>query len=288
MTTDLATLTADDVRSMSYNELIGLVRETNRIPGGSATVHGIATRCHIRPDHRVLDIGTSTGETAIELGVLTGCHVLGVDLNEVSLAEARRRAAVMGLDKVEFRRGDATALDLDDESMDVVICGNVTALVDDRAKALAEYVRVLRGNGHLIAVPMYYVDEPSDDIVERVRTAIQVPIEVQHRAEATDFYLSPELMVLDLLDYRFDRVGDAAVDAFCDDILGRPHLDELAADARVALDAVYRDMMFLFRDNLAMMGFTIMVFRKPRERTDPELFTARPTPPLSTTRMAEA
>ena len=275
--TELTSLTAEAIESMSYNDLIGLVRETNRIPGGSATVHGIAARCHIRPEHHVLDIGTSTGETAIELGTLTGCHVLGVDLNENSLTEARRRAGVLGLDRVEFRRGDATALDLEDQSMDVVICGNVTSLVDDRAKALQEYVRVLRGNGHLIAAPMYYVEEPSDHIVERVRDAIQVPIEVQYRAQATDFYLSPELTVLDLIDYRFDRIDDAGVTRFCDEILQRPHLEALASDARQVLDRVYRDRMFLFRDNLALMGFTIMVFRKPREHTDPELFTARPS-----------
>ena len=32
---DLSKLTEQDIMKMSYNELIGLVRETNRIPGGA-------------------------------------------------------------------------------------------------------------------------------------------------------------------------------------------------------------------------------------------------------------
>lgn len=277
MTTDFASLRAADVEAMSYNELIGIVRETNRIPGGSATVHAIANRCHVSESDCVLDIGTSTGSTAIELGLLTGCHVVGVDLNETSLAEAARRAERSGAKTVEFRRGDATELDLADASMDVVICGNVTSLVSDRARALGEYRRVVRPNGFVVSVPMYYVDEPSEDLVQRVRDAIQVPITPQFRREATDLYLSPELELLDELDFRFDWIEDAGVDRFCDDILGRPHLDELAPDARTALSGAYRAAMHLFRDNLALMGFTIMVFRKSADRVDPELFTATST-----------
>ena len=35
---DIKSLTPNDIKNMSYNEIIGLVRETNRTPGGLNTI----------------------------------------------------------------------------------------------------------------------------------------------------------------------------------------------------------------------------------------------------------
>ena len=81
--------TVEQIRAMSYNELIGLVRETNRTPGGNRAIAAIARRLFVDARSTVLDIGTSTGSTALELTRLTGCAVVGIDKNE---AACRRRA----------------------------------------------------------------------------------------------------------------------------------------------------------------------------------------------------
>ena len=41
----IANLTPEDIKKMSYNELIGLVRETNRPPGGTKTIAQAAKSC---------------------------------------------------------------------------------------------------------------------------------------------------------------------------------------------------------------------------------------------------
>ncbi len=268
-------LRADDIERMDYNQLIGLVRETNRPPGGLDSIVTIAQRAFVRPGWRVLDIGTSTGVTAIELARLTGASVQGIDINPVSLEEARRRAILYGVDDLcSFQQQDATMLVDEDETFDVVFCGNVTSLISRHERALGEYVRVLKLGGFLAAIPMYYVRTPSEKLIEAVREAIQVRIEPLDKRYWTDFFSITPLQPFFCEDYTFDALDPAEVDTFVDHILARPHLESLDAEARSAVNRKYRAHLQLFRENLAHMGYSVMLLRKEPEPMDRELFTA--------------
>ena len=265
---------AEQIRAMSYNELIGLVRETNRPPGGFATLVAIARAAHLRPGQRVLEIGCATGYTGLELAASTGCDVVGIDINQHSVTEAQRRAEAQGLETVRFEVADAGTLPYKSAQFDLVMCGNVPALLSDRAGALAECMRVLKPRGLLAATPMYYVVEPPASLVASVRKAIGVDIPVQFRMEALAFYRELPLQCVVTLDHVFDEIHPDAVDTHSTAVLSRPHLQALTPAAAEALTQVYRAYMQLFRRNLALMGFTILLLRKAPEGEDPELFTA--------------
>ena len=123
---ELRELTVKDVQNMSYNEIIGLTRETNRTPGGLDTIKEVARLLLVNRDTKLLDIGTSTGHTALEFARLTGCEVVGIDINTMSLEVARERAKCLKLDKVTFVEQDATNMQFEDETFDIVFAGNVT------------------------------------------------------------------------------------------------------------------------------------------------------------------
>ena len=271
---DLATLSPDDLRRMSYNELIGIVRETNRTPGGNASVFHVANRTHLGSDGVVLDIGTSTGSTAIELARLTGCTAFGIDTNATSLAEARRRTDRLGLRRAFFQRQDAASLDFPDNAFDLVFCGNVTALLDDPERAFREYRRVLREGGYLVAIPMYYVERPPESLVDRVRRAIQVQIQVRYREDATAFFSHPSLEPYSAERFRFHALSEQRVAAYVDAMLSQEHLSALSPASRKALEEVYSSCMQTFRENLSLMGFTILIARKSGFVEDEQLFTA--------------
>ena len=84
---------------------------------------------------------------AVRVGT-TG-RAIGVDMTESMAGRARAGAAAIGLDNVDVRLGDATALPVSDDSVDVLISNGVFNLVPDKERALSEMFRVLRPGGRL-------------------------------------------------------------------------------------------------------------------------------------------
>jgi len=65
-------------------------------------------------------------------------------MTEAMAAQARSGACAAGLDNVEVRSGDAVALPVESESVDVVISNGVLNLVPEKETAAREMYRVQR------------------------------------------------------------------------------------------------------------------------------------------------
>lgn len=100
---------------------------------------------------RVLEVAVGTG---LNLPLYpSDATVLGIDLSEMMIDQARRRASQQGLaDRVTLRTGDAQALDVPDESMDTVVSTYSFCTIPDPRLAAREAFRVLRGGGTFLLV----------------------------------------------------------------------------------------------------------------------------------------
>src|SRR3954469_12029226 len=118
---------------------------------------------------RFLDAGCGTGFNAVRLAQL-GFDVLAVDFSEEVLGRARANVAAAGVeDRVRLDREDLTALSLDDDSADCVLCWGVLMHVPDVERAASELVRVLRPGGSLIVCEgnMHALDEVALRVLDR-------------------------------------------------------------------------------------------------------------------------
>ena len=83
--------------------------------------------------------------------VMRGVQVLGVDLSENMLAEARRKATACGLDeRVVLSLGDAERLEVADASVDVVTVAFGVRNFGDLGAGLREIARVLKPGGKVV------------------------------------------------------------------------------------------------------------------------------------------
>jgi ubiquinone/menaquinone biosynthesis C-methylase UbiE len=100
---------------------------------------------------KVCEIGTGTGVLATELAH-AGVDVIAVDHAPRMLEAARAKLAESGVDNVEFRLGDATALPLADGEVDAAMAHMVLHYLPRPLDAICEMVRVVRPGGRVVLV----------------------------------------------------------------------------------------------------------------------------------------
>lgn len=102
---------------------------------------------------RGLDAGCGVGLFALWLAEAIGPqgHVVGVEPTAARAEAARALVGHAAPDGcLEFRPGDATAIDAPDAAFDWVWCGDVLHHIQESGRALGEFARVLRPGGRLI------------------------------------------------------------------------------------------------------------------------------------------
>lgn len=99
----------------------------------------------------VVDLAAGPGDLGFRVAerVGDGGRVLSTDFSPEMVEVARRLGEARGLANVEYRVLDAESMDLDDESVDAVVCRWGYMLMADPAAALGETKRVLRRGGPL-------------------------------------------------------------------------------------------------------------------------------------------
>jgi ubiquinone/menaquinone biosynthesis C-methylase UbiE len=100
---------------------------------------------------RVLDVCCGTGASALPAAAAVGNEgrVIGVDLAENLLELARKKAAALRLDNVEFLKADMTALPFEQESFDAVIIVFGIFFIPDMEEQVRKLWRLVRPGGKL-------------------------------------------------------------------------------------------------------------------------------------------
>jgi ubiquinone/menaquinone biosynthesis C-methylase UbiE len=112
---------------------------------------------------RILDVGTGTGEGAFRLAQrFPAAQIVGVDLAERMLEQARRNTPAELRDRVMFQRGDASALPFSDASFELAAHANMIPFFD-------EVARVLEPGGHALFAFSSGAETPIYVPTERLR-----------------------------------------------------------------------------------------------------------------------
>ncbi|WP_368744773.1 class I SAM-dependent methyltransferase [Desertibaculum subflavum] len=210
----------------------------------------------LSPGLRVLDLASGAGEPALQIARAVGPsgRVVATDLVEDMLSGARRRAAAIQLNQVEFQAADMEALPFPDAGFDRVTCRFGIMFAPDTRRALSEAHRVLKPGGR--AVYLVWSEIQRNTMFQVIDAAVRK----QLGSSPLDRETSPFRFADGTLPGRMTAAGFAQVS---ERVIGwspeiesgqpfwRPQLDMIFGDRLADLDAASRTAL----DQRVQQGF---------------------------------
>ena len=167
-------LSIEEIEELGYYDFMGYMDVPFFNVGGAASIDRLAELCQIDKESRILVVGCGTGGNSCYLANRYGCTVVGIDIAEHMVAQARERAESLGLnDRAMFQVGDAYNLEFPDASFDAVLTVFVSQFLDPH-RAYPGFHRVLKPRGYLGINEMYRADDVPQEVLPKVEEGEEV------------------------------------------------------------------------------------------------------------------
>lgn len=269
--------TKSDISSMSYTDFISFIKEENRPSGGKKTIREILINSFINKDSNVLEIGCTNGFTSLEINKLIKCNVIGIDINMNSIDNANERIIKNKLDpnKIKFEHGNVENMKYKDETFDLIVCGNALSFVENQNEAISEIIRVLKPNGMIALVPIWYKQTPDFNIVDNVNKILGFKIKCTREDDWLDFSRYNLELYLKK-DYKFDNPNKKDINAYVDKMISsKEHLKSYDEEVLQHIKKRWESIISIFNDNLKMTNYSIILLRKSTEKEEEEIFMTK-------------
>ncbi|MBT4446318.1 methyltransferase domain-containing protein [archaeon] len=119
-------------------------------PGGEEIVASFASRLQVGPGKSVMDIGSGLGGALFYLAKEHQMNCLGVDYSQVMVDLSTKKSIENGLsDKVKFRQGDITEVNLERNAVDLVWSRDAILYIQDKEAVFANAYKTIKSGGEL-------------------------------------------------------------------------------------------------------------------------------------------
>lgn len=136
---------------------------------------------YIKNTDRVLECACGTG--AISIFIAPVCKELIVsDYSVGMLKQAEKK--LKNYDNIDYRRVDITDIEVEDNSFDVVVAGNVIHLLPDPQRAMNELTRVCKDGGRLVIPTYINGDEGTNKLAVKFLEKLGASFKCQFDAES--------------------------------------------------------------------------------------------------------
>ena len=270
-------LTEADIEQMSYTDFIALLDETNRCPGGKKTIRRIRELIRIDDKTNILDVGSNTGFTSLELARITPANISGIDISESCVNQAKKSLSedIKSVrSRVTFQVASSYSIPFPDDNFDLIMAGGATGFMDDKSKAIREYLRVLKPWGFLVMSPLTYHTQPPQQIVDNVSKIIGTTIKPM---TTKDWVNTVDEVTKDFELYfnephKLSPRTSKEIDEYVDYFLKKDHVRNLPEVVKEAIRKRWLSILKVFNENHKFLGYSIIVFRKRLVVEEPELF----------------
>lgn len=273
-------LTPLDIENMNYTDFIALLRETNRCPGGKKTIRRIRELLHIDNGTKILDIGSNTGFTSLELAHTTPASIFGIEISEACVTESNNlltKDSKNVQSRINFQLANAYSIPFSDNEFDIIMVGGATSFMAKKDKAISEYFRVLKPWGFLVMSPLTYHTNPPEKVINDVGIAIANPIKPMKKEDwikiTKDTIKDFELYFEE--SHTLSPRKDEDIEEYVQYFLEKEHIKNMSEDSKTSIRDKWTNILKIFNENHKYLGYDIIIFRKRIEPEEPELFISK-------------
>lgn len=271
-------LTTVKIKDLNYVDLLSYIEEVNRCPGGKRTVLEIVKNTNLKPGAKILEIGSNTGFTSIEIAKLVDCEIIGVDVNENAVSkslEALKQEPEFIQKRVKFQVGDACDLPFEDESFDLIVTGGANTFIpsEGREAAINEYKRLLKPYGFLSVTNLFYNSPVPEKVLQDLKRVLGFEIKPWTQnywlrliiASGMEIFLYDEKK----MKARSEKVLESYVQRLIDE---STPVKALAPEVKEEFRNKWLEVMQIFNENHKYLSFMFLLLRKNVFPEQQELF----------------
>ena len=125
---------------------------------------GAINYAEIKPGFRCADLGSGKGYDVLKMATMAGEEgfAWGVDVSESMMETARENAGKLNLKNTAFVKSELESIDLQDNSLDLVLSNCTINHSLDQGKVWKEIFRILKPGGTFVVSDIYALEEVPD------------------------------------------------------------------------------------------------------------------------------
>lgn len=149
----------------TYTDVLAQFGVSGAHPGGLSFTKTLLQQLNITKAATILDAGCGTGQTLAYLAKTFDCEPIGIDKNEMMAEKARQRMRNENL-RVNVIDGNIEQMPFPEQSFDIILSESV-AIFTNITRTSAEYARVLKPGGQLLAIELTKKEAKIDSALEQ-------------------------------------------------------------------------------------------------------------------------
>jgi len=182
------------VEEMSYTEFVGFVNQWNVLPGAHNTLSKWEVFSKLGSDSNLLEIACTTGFSARELALSSGCKGIGFDISEKSIEAAIENKKLYTPNiNIDYFVEDAYNF-VSSEKFSHIVIGASLKFFPDSEKVIEKCVSLLKDGGCLLASPFFIKTPLPSDLVREFKEVFGIVPTVESYKDIMKSYKGFEII----------------------------------------------------------------------------------------------
>ncbi len=192
----MRTITKEDILNLNYPDFVGLINQTNVLPGAFDTLNKWRIYSGIDENSNILQVASTTGFQSREMSVLTGCKGVAFDLSPYAIESAKKnQKEAYNEDRIKYLNIDGYEFE-SDEKFSHILLGAGLGFFPNPKLMFERCITMLKEGGYILASPFYIKKPIPQDLLSEAKEVFGIYPTTQGYKSIMDIYLNSGLELM--------------------------------------------------------------------------------------------